>query len=106
MTNTSASKPSDQSTTRRVTQPVGKVSKSSIVITLLSRTKGATPAEMCTATNWQQHSARAFLTGLRKKGYGIAREQRGDGATHYRITSHPEKELQNESTSVDAKRAP
>lgn len=63
--------------------------KSAKVITLLSRNKGATLAEICKATNWQQHSARAFLTGLRKKGYMLAREHRGDYGTAYRITQNP-----------------
>lgn len=63
--------------------------KSAKVITLLSRTKGAALAEICKATNWQQHSVRAFLTGLRKKSYVLAREQRGDDGTTYRITQCP-----------------
>ncbi len=63
--------------------------KSAKVITLLSRTKGATLAEICKATNWKQHSVRAFLTGLRKKGFVLAREQRGDDGTVYRITRSP-----------------
>ncbi|MEP0077511.1 MAG: DUF3489 domain-containing protein [Parasphingorhabdus sp.] len=60
--------------------------KSSKVIALLSRTSGATLTEICKATNWQQHSVRAFLTGLRKKGYLLAREQRGEDGTACRIT--------------------
>lgn len=42
--------------------------KSATVQKLLARNKGATLAEVTTATNWQAHSARAFLTSLRKKG--------------------------------------
>jgi len=63
--------------------------KSSKVIALLSRTKGASITEICKSTNWQEHSVRAFLTGLRKKGYILAREQRGDDGTAYRITQSP-----------------
>ncbi len=63
--------------------------KSAKVITLLSRKKGTTLAEICKTTNWKQHSVRAFLTGLRKKGYVLAREQRGDDGTAYRITQNP-----------------
>jgi transcription initiation factor IIE alpha subunit len=59
------------------------------VITLLYRSKGATLDEICKATNWQQHSVRAFLTGLRKKGYVLTREQRGEDSTAYRITQNP-----------------
>jgi len=63
--------------------------KSAQVIALLSRAKGASLAEICKPTNWKQHSVRAFLTGLRKKGYVLAREQRGDDGTAYRITRSP-----------------
>lgn len=63
--------------------------KSAKVIALLSRTKGATLAEICKATNWQQHSIRAFLTGLRKKDYVLTREERGGDETAYRITQGP-----------------
>ncbi len=60
-------------------------SKSAAVQKLLSRTKGASIAEIVSATSWQAHSARAFLTGLRKKGAVIVRESRKDGETSYRI---------------------
>ncbi|OAO00171.1 hypothetical protein A8B75_18910 [Sphingomonadales bacterium EhC05] len=63
--------------------------KSSKVITMLSRTKGATFVEICNATNWQKHSVRAFLTGVRKKGFEVAREQRSDDGTAYRIIQNP-----------------
>ncbi len=65
-------------------------SKSAIVIALLSRGKGASIDEICKATKWQTHSARAFLTGLRKKGLTITREQRGDDGTAYRIIQNPD----------------
>ena len=64
--------------------------KSAIVIAMLNRGKGATLDEICKATQWQTHSIRAFLTGLRKKGYVITREQRGDEGTAYRITQTPD----------------
>lgn len=63
--------------------------KSDTVTALLDRAKGATLDEICKATNWQPHSARAFLTGLRKKGFAFAREQRGAEGTSYRITARP-----------------
>ncbi|MFT5329979.1 MAG: DNA-binding IclR family transcriptional regulator [Parasphingorhabdus sp.] len=63
--------------------------KSDKVIALLGRAKGASLDEICEASNWQPHSARTFMTGLRKKGFVLAREQRGDGGTAYRITSFP-----------------
>ena len=61
-------------------------SKTEQVIKLLSRAKGAKMDELTCATNWQPHSCRAYLTGLRKKGHTIVREARSDGATAYRIT--------------------
>mgnify|MGYP003558890713 CR=1 FL=1 len=62
-------------------------SKSSIVQKLLGRAKGASIAEIIGATGWQPHSARAFLTGLRKKDITILRESRKDGETAYRIAN-------------------
>ena len=61
--------------------------KSDKVIALLSRARGAALDEICKATNWQPHSARAFLTGLRKKGFVLVREQKGEEGTSYRITA-------------------
>ncbi|MEQ8743605.1 DUF3489 domain-containing protein [Parasphingorhabdus sp.] len=63
--------------------------KSDKVIALLGRAKGASLDEICKATNWQPHSARAFLTGLRKKGLVLVREQGVDESTVYRIASSP-----------------
>ena len=60
-------------------------SKSAAVTKLLSRTKGATSAEMITATGWQSHSVRAFLSGLSKKGQALAREARKSGEAAYRL---------------------
>lgn len=67
------------------TVPV-RTSKIDTVIELLRRKEGATLAEMTGATGWQPHSARAVLTGLRKKGHSIEKSKRDD-ATCYRITS-------------------
>ena len=61
------------------------LSKSATVIKLLLRVKGASVAEMMAVTNWQPHSVRAFLSGLRKKGSVLTREQRKNGEQTYRI---------------------
>ena len=61
--------------------------KSFVVQKILGRTKGASITEIMTATGWQPHTARAFLTGLRKKNITIVRECRKDGETSYRIAS-------------------
>lgn len=66
--------------------------KSDTVIALLDRAKGATLDEICKATNWQPHSARTFLSGLRKKSFVLIREQRGEEGPAYRITARPSDE--------------
>jgi hypothetical protein len=60
-------------------------SKSDSVRKLLGRAKGASISEIIAVTSWQTHSARAFLTGLRKKDIAILGESRKDGETAYRI---------------------
>lgn len=60
--------------------------KTVIVTRLLSRPRGASLGDITSVTGWQSHSIRAFLTGLRKKGVSLEREQRKDGATFYRIS--------------------
>lgn len=62
-----------------------RTSKSSTVIRLLSRNRGATIAEIMAVTHWQSHSVRAFLTGLRRKGLAILKECKTDGETSYRV---------------------
>jgi transcription initiation factor IIE alpha subunit len=69
-------------------------SKADLVIALLSRGKGASIDEICNATKWQKHSTRAFLTGLRKKGLIIIREQRGNEGTVYRVAETPHEKTQ------------
>jgi hypothetical protein len=68
-----------------ITEPAPKPepSKSDMVKKLLSRKTGATIEELGAATNWQPHSVRAFLSGLRKKGATITREERRNGAKAY-----------------------
>jgi hypothetical protein len=39
------------------------------------------------ATGWKPHSARAFLSGLRKSGRILAKEQRKSGETSYRLVA-------------------
>lgn len=65
-------------------------SKSDTVKKLLSRKTGATIEELGAATSWQPHSVRAFLSGLRKKGGTIAREERRNGGKAYRIVKAAE----------------
>ncbi len=66
-------------------QSATKQTKIGAVIDLLRRKRGATLDEIVEATSWQPHSARAALTGLKKKGHIIEKTKRDD-ATCYRIT--------------------
>jgi len=79
--------------TRTNTAQVPPASKISTVIALLGRTEGATLADMIAATNWLPHTTRAALTGLRKKGYQIARTA-VDGVTRYTLVGSVESEAQ------------
>lgn len=58
-------------------QPL-RQTKAAVVLALLEREEGATLDELIAATNWLPHTARAALTGLRKKGHAIDRSKRGD----------------------------
>ena len=64
--------------------------KAQTVQRLLARRTGATMVELGTATGWQPHTIRAFLSGLRKKGSTILREERRNGAKAYRIAKAAE----------------
>ena len=58
------------------------------IIDLLSREGGATLQDMSTKVGWLPHSTRAFMTGLKKKGYVFESPKVG-GIRHYRITTIP-----------------
>ena len=83
--------PTQSPSSLRVPEPAeGRASstaqpKSVLVTKLLRRGKGATLAELQDATAWQPHSVRAFLSGLRKKGEVLVKEQRKSGDTAYRL---------------------
>lgn len=59
--------------------------KSARLLTMLHAPDGVSIEEISEALGWQQHSARAALTGLRKKGHAIIRDKQGS-VTIYRIT--------------------
>ncbi|WP_114228609.1 MULTISPECIES: DUF3489 domain-containing protein [Sphingomonas] len=63
-------------------------SKSEILRKLLTRERGATVPELCKAAAWQEHSVRAFLSGVRKTAE-VVKEQRSDGAISYRLVPKP-----------------
>ena len=62
-------------------------SKQALVISLLSRAKGATLDQLVAATGWLPHTTRAALTGLRKKGHAVEKSKNASGQTVYRIES-------------------
>jgi len=49
-----------------------KVTKQDLVLIMLRRQDGASIAEICEATDWKAHSARAFLSGALGKRLRIA----------------------------------
>ena len=53
-------------------------SKAERLLTLLGSGTGASLEEMTDATGWQPHTVRAAMTGLRKRGYAIARHIEGN----------------------------
>lgn len=61
--------------------------RSTIVAKLLSRARGATIAELQQATGWQPHSVRSHLSGLRKSGRTLLKEERKTGETSYRLVA-------------------
>ena len=65
-----------------------RATKSDLVISLLSRPDGAFASELLSATGWQLHSLRAFISGLRKREHVIVRS-RENGEAKYAI-SNPE----------------
>jgi hypothetical protein len=61
-------------------------SKLGSVLDMLSAEAGATIGELMAATGWLEHSTRAALTGLRRRGYGLSLTRRErDGASVYRV---------------------
>ena len=59
--------------------------KQALVVALLSRPAGATLSDLSAATEWLPHTTRAALTGLRQRGFAIARQSGSEGASVYLI---------------------
>jgi len=73
--------------------PAASITKIAQVIALLDRAEGSSLDEMVVATGWLPHTTRAALTGLRKKGYEIARTT-VEGVTRYTLVGRSEPEAQ------------
>lgn len=61
--------------------------KQAQLVTLLSRKSGVTLTKASETLGLQRHTTSAALTGLRKRGYSIERQDRSDKDAVYRITS-------------------
>jgi hypothetical protein len=64
-------------------RPTGKLGE---VLQAISTETGATLVEITTLTGWLPHTARAAVTGLRKRGFDVALIQQ-DGRKAYRLTA-------------------
>lgn len=60
-------------------------SKQAKLIAMLSRKSGVTLVKASEALGWQTHTTSAILTGLRKRGYSIERQDQGDKPSVYVI---------------------
>ena len=56
------------------------------LVAMLSRKSGVTITKASEALEWQHHTIRAALTGLRKRGYQIKRQDREGKASVYVIS--------------------
>src|SRR5258707_396736 len=76
-----------QASPQEKTPPAREGSKKSEVLALLRREGGATLPELMTATGWQAHSVRGFLSGAlgKKMGLTVNSAKREDGTRVYSI---------------------
>lgn len=72
----------------KVTEP-RPGSKQALVVKMVSSKSGATLDALTDATGWLPHTARAALTGLRKRGYALTLERQGGKPSVYRIGVAP-----------------
>jgi hypothetical protein len=67
--------------------PTRQGSKTARIIALLEKPNGATLATLMTATGWQAHSVRGFISGTlgKKMGLAVKSAKRQDGGRVYSI---------------------
>src|SRR5215831_6690638 len=86
---TKAAEKRDRATAKRKSKSQREAggTKKEIVLELLRRKEGATMAEIATATQWQNHSIRGFISGSVSKKMGLAVEpsKNDAGERMYRI---------------------
>ena len=65
--------------------PPREGTKQAKLVALLSRKSGVTLAKASETLGWQKHTTSAAITGLRKRGYVIQRNERKAGDSVYLI---------------------
>ena len=63
-----------------------QATKQDLVLKMLQREGGVPLSAIVDATGWLPHTARAVLSGLRKKGHNVARSK-VDGETRYAVAA-------------------
>ncbi len=63
-----------------------KGTRAAQLVAMLKRKQGATLADIVKATAWKPHTARAALTGIRKRGFEIISEKPEGKERTYRIS--------------------
>jgi hypothetical protein len=81
----------DRSTPRTKSNPKSASTKAELVLSLLRQTGGATLRALMTATGWQAHSVRGFVSGQLTKKMGLrVRSFKRDGERVYSVRSQSE----------------
>lgn len=62
-------------------------SKTDLVLELLTRSEGATLGQLVAETGWLPHTARAALTGLKKKGHVVTSARTEGGPRVYWVVT-------------------
>ena len=79
-----ARQPGSSAGTHDAPTPTKKPNKTEAVLSLLTGPNGATLDELVAATSWLPHTARAALTGLKKKCHALERTKL-NGVSRYAI---------------------
>jgi len=81
-------KATKQATKPDATPTAREGSKKAIVLDLLRRPEGATLDDIMSATDWQSHSVRGFISGAitKKMGLAVTSAKRADGQRVYQIS--------------------
>lgn len=75
----------DQSQEPTIEQPV-KGTRAAQLVAMLNRKQGATLVDIVKATAWKPHTARAALTGIRKRGFAVTSDKPEGKDRIYRVT--------------------